>query len=166
MIFNKLIFTIKAIFKVIDQFWVKFLLKIAHFPTISKQKIEIWDATFTLYQVIANGVIPKDSLLVRVDGRGLRKIENTPHFSFLNSGGSSSEYENYLKNQFNHLSINTQISNFQELKNSVKRDASTVYVLVKPRFDYKLRFIVVDGAHRAAILAYLGFDDIPVKFTY
>lgn len=166
MVDYKFIFNIKGILKTIDQYRVKLLLKVYYFSNISQQNIEIWDATFTKYKVIASGVLPKDSLLVKVDGRGLRKIESTPHYSFLNSNGASSEYANYLRNRFNHLSIDTQISNFQTLKASIETNANTVYVLVKPRFDYKLRFIIVDGAHRAAIMAHLGFENIPVKFTY
>lgn len=157
---------LKKFHKMIAKCWVKILLRVFSLSELPKKNLETWDATFTNYSVIANGVLKKDLLLVNVKGKGLEKIENTPYYSFLNSNGNSGEYANYLRSCFNDINIDDQISKFRKLIASVEKNPNTVYVLVRPRFDYKLRLVIVDGAHRAAIMAHLGFEKIQIKFTF
>ena len=122
---------------------------------------ETIDAGYATYRTLATVRAPVESLFPVQVGLGPVSISSTPHFSFVKAhlgheraGWNKNDWKRYMINESSSPpgSVEPRQERFERLINHISDNPNDVHVLVA--LNPCLRgFEIVDGFHRAAILA-------------
>jgi type I restriction-modification system DNA methylase subunit len=112
--------------------------------------------------------LPINNLIFEVVGQGAKLIYDTPHyaaalwFSKKSEKGSLKYYIEYLREFYPNESISEHLDSFERLFLDLNQYQSGLKLLVRREAPLNKMFHVLDGTHRAAILAVLGAKMVEV----
>jgi hypothetical protein len=144
------------------------IIVLAFKPTsqIIKKTSVVWPARWKDFKVIATGLVPISLLEINIIEMGFVEVQDTPHFKFLASQYESLLYADYIKSIYKLENIDEQLSRFKQLHHEIRANPQNTEVLVRPKLWFSKKYIVIDGAHRTAILASIGLDKVRVKISF
>lgn len=143
-------------------------VKLSKFSQKTTREKSQWDAEWRTYEVIGGGFVPINLIRLNLSGIGSVPIQKSPHFNYIKSYFTSPSYEEYLIRTYQIKEVEKHIKKFQDLYEKIKLNPSnvTVLVLTRPILAPSKGLELLDGAHRLAILASLGYSCVRVKYSY
>ncbi len=149
---------------------IKFVSIIALLFKPKSHKIDrssmVWPSHWKEFEVIATGIVPLSLLEINIIGMGFVEVNETPHYKYLTSEYKSLLYVDYMKRNYKLQNTDEQLAIFKRLHNELRLNPQNIEVLVRPRFFFSKKYKVIDGAHRLAILASFGLDQVRVKISF
>ncbi len=121
------------------------------------------DSRYKDFLSVFSGVTNLENLICFIHGVGFVSLKMTPHYAYAQSlitGNRNDEYPTYMK-QFYPLENQEKIlSDFKKTFLYVSANSNTVTILVSKRKFFDNNIMIIDGVHRAAILAALNHNGI------
>jgi hypothetical protein len=127
--------------------------------------VKRYDSRYKIFLSVFSGVTKLDSLVCFIHGVGFVPITQTPHYSYarslaLNSNSDENYYSEYLKKYYPIENLENSLGNFRRTFLYVKEHPTQISILVSKMKFLGADVMVVDGVHRAAILAALDYTDV------
>ena len=123
------------------------------------------DSRYKIFLSVFSGVTKLDCLVCFIHGVGFVPIIQTPHYSYARSlaqnlNSDENSYSKYLKKYYPIENLQDSLGNFRRTFLYVKEHPTKISILVSKMKFFGADVMVIDGVHRAAILAALDYTDV------
>jgi uncharacterized membrane protein YukC len=166
MMKNRIYFFLSLISDIIRKILAIIVLSFKPTSQIVEKTSTVWPARWKDFKVIATGLVPISLLEINIIEIGFVEVKDTPHYKFLASQYQSLLYADYIKSIYKLENIDEQLYRFKRLHHEIRANYQNTEVLVRPKLWFSKKYIVIDGAHRIAILASIGLDKVRVKISF
>lgn len=149
-----------------------YALQLVISPKITRKEILLkrYNAEYRIFLSVAYGTVNLNNLVCFVHGMGYVPISQTPHYSYAqnldrNVKDDQNSYSRYIQKYYPTLNLENSLDKFNKTFLYVKAYPTQTVILLSKKKFFDKDIIIIDGVHRAAIMAALRYSDIQCRIS-